>query len=311
MKDLYHICLTAHSEVLLRDIDDVRIMTNFTALTASNSGTDMLTDSIMSTHLHETVMCESPSSFAKRQVQSLTKAFNHKHGRSGPLFDLHPFIVKAEGPRHKQMVFNYSLRQGMHHGQSETPFAYPWSTCNQLFVAERGVSEVGACLTGATELRDCFCKNAHIPETWQADSNGILLRKSFEQLKLVENWYGTARSYMFSMIRRTSEEWLAEQQKDGTEEPVVTLDLLESGFSKEEIASMLSNEGNPKYIQRGMSDMEICQIIDSEFLHRYHKESVYDLSQDQKERIARDLRYGYGIYAPKQLSRCLAMEYKI
>lgn len=309
MKELYHICLTAHSEVLLRDIDDVRIMTNFTALAASNSGTDMLTDSIMSTHLHETVMCESPSSFAKRQVLSLTKAFNHKHGRQGPLFDPHPYIVKAEGPRHKQMVFNYSLRQGMHHGQSETPFAYPWSTCNHLFTSERGVCEEQAYFTGGSELRDCFCKNARIPESWQADANGILLRKTFEQMDLVENWYGSARSYLFSMIRRTSEEWLAEQQKDGTDEPVVTLDLLESGFSKEEIASMLSNEGNPKYIHRGMSDMEVCQIIDHELVRRYHKESVYALSQDQKERIMKDLKYGYGLSSPLQLSRCLAMNY--
>lgn len=309
MKELFHICLTAHSEVLLRNIDDVRLLTNNSALSAYRCATDMLTDSFMSTHLHEMVMTDSPAAFAKRQAQSITKAFNHKYGRTGPLFGPPPFILRIQGPKHTQMAFNYSLRQGMHHGQSETPFSYPWSTCNYLFTGERGVNEECPAYSSRSELREFFSKNSDFPDEWQADRNGILLRKSFEQLKIVENWYGSARSYLFSMIRRTSEEWLAEQQKDDTKEPAITLDLLETGYSSEEVSHMLENEGNSKYVHRGMSDMEVCEIIDNECLGRFGADTVYALSQDQKDRIAKELNCDLGIHSMPQISRCLVMKY--
>ena len=309
MKRLFHICLTAHKEVLLRDIDDVRIMTNFSALAGWRSGSDILTDSIMSTHTHQTVMSESPSEYINKLIIGITKAFNYKHKRKGPLFDSRPFQIELTGPRHTQMALNYSLRQGMHHGLSETPFAYPWSTCNYLFPEERGVTGPVPVLTSRSEIRDCLSKNAEFPDEWQADRNDILLRPTFEQLNMVENWYGTARSYIFSMVRKTSAEWLEEQKKDGTDEPMITLDLLEKGFSSEDIARMLVNEGNSKYIQRQINDTEICRIIDDEMIGRFGKSSVYELSSSQKSTLARELRNDYGILSASQISRCLVMDY--
>lgn len=126
---------------------------------------------------------------------------------------------------------------------------------------------------------------------------------------MVENWYGTARSYIFSMVRKTSAEWLEEQKKDGTDEPMITLDLLEKGFSSEDIARMLVNEGNSKYIQRQINDTEICRIIDDEMIGRFGKSSVYELSSSQKSTLARELRNDYGILSASQISRCLVMDY--
>lgn len=309
MKRLFHICLTAHKEVLLRDIDDVRIMTNFSALAGWRSDADILTDSIMSTHTHQTVMSANPSEYINRLILGTTKAFNHKHSRKGPLFDRVPFKIELIGPRHTQMALNYSLRQGMHHGLSETPFAYPWSTCNYIFQEERGIVRPVPVLTSRSEIRDCLSKNAEFPDEWQADENGILFRPTFEQLNMVENWYGTARSYIFSMVRKTSSEWLEEQKKDGTEEPLITLNLLETGFSTEDIAGMLANEGNTKYIQRKMNDTEICHIIDNDMIGRFGKSSVYELSSSQKSKLAQELRNDYGILSSAQVSRCLAMDY--
>jgi len=302
--------MTAHSEVLLRSVEDVAMFTNLTALAAYRCGAEIMTDSEMSTHLHETVRCANPEELSNRQLRSLTKAFNYRHSRKGPLFDDQPFILKIEGPRHMQMALNYSLRQGLHHGQSETAFDYPWSTCNFLFASQRGAAVPKAIYKTRGELRSLLPKNENgFPDCWQGDANGILLRNTFEELALVENWYGTARSYIYSMIRKTSEEWLAEQNKDNTDEPVVTLNLIENNFSSEEVSEMLTLEGNSKYVSRGRSDMELCEMIDSRMIGRYGASSVYQLRKNQKETLAKELWYDLGIRNAKQIRRCLVMDY--
>lgn len=310
MKRFHHICMTAHSEVLLRSVEDVALFVNLSAISALRCETDILTDSEMSTHLHETVLSDSVDNFSWSQQLSLTKAFNHRHSRKGPLFDSKPYILEIRGPRHMQMALNYSLRQGLHHGQSETAFEYPWSTCNSLFAAERGVPIDTPAHKSRAEIQGCLPKNfRNFPDSWQADANGILLRNSFEQLRLVENWYGTARSFIFSMTRRTSEEWLNEQKADNTEGPTVTLDLLEKGFCPEDITAMLSREGNAKFATRCFSDMYLCSLIDNQMLGRFGADSVYLLSASQKQKLAAELKYDIGVRSEAQISRCLAMRY--
>ena len=310
MKEFYHTCITAHSEVLLRNPEDVALMTNFSALAAYRSDTEMLTDSQMSTHQHNAVLTENPKQFVWKLELGLTKAFNHKHGRKGPLFDSGYFIQKIQGARHMQMAINYILRQGLHHGQSETAFSYPWSTCNYIFPSERGAFTPKPEYTTRQELKELLHHNADFPDSWVADENGILLRPSFEQIAMVENWYGTPRAYMYSMIRRTSEEWLADQQNDNCGGPPVTLRMLEKGFSPEDIEMMLKLEGNPKYVQRQMSDMDLCMLIDGQFLGRYHVNSVYSLTKKQKIAIANELKFDLHLAcSEKQIARCLVMSY--
>lgn len=302
--------MSAHSEVLLRNIEDVALFTNGTAVAAYRSGVEMLTDSQMSTHIHETVLCDDATRFAWSQELSLTKAYNRRHSRRGPLFDGKPYVLQLKGPRHMQMALNYSLRQGLHHGQSETAFDYPWSTCNQLFTEDRGLKRSVAKFSSRSEIRKLLPRNfSDFPDKWQADENGILIRYTFEELSLVENWYGTARNYMYSMLRKTSPEWIAEQDKDEEDGPAVTLDLLEKGYSAEDISTMLTCEGNAKYTQKGMSDMEICEIIDKQIIVGYGVDSVYLLSGKQKEKIASELKMDLGVRSDKQIARCLVMDY--
>ena len=309
MKEFYHICMTAHSEVLLRSPDDVALFTNLSAYSAYHTDSEMLADSEMSTHLHQSLLTENPKRFAWISGISLTRAFNFRHGRKGKLFDGKPFIIKLSGTRHMQMGLNYILRQGLHHGQSETAFDYPWSTCNHIFSKERGVDQETAMYRTRPEVRDFLHKNADFPDTWQADSNGILLRRSFEQLALVENWYGTPRSFIYSMVRKTSEEWLAEQNKDDVDCQPVSLGLMEKGYGTEDIAAMLQNENNTKFYNRGMSDMDLCMLIDKQMLGRFRVDTVYALTSPQKQIIANELRHDLGIKSEKQISRCLVMNY--
>lgn len=56
MNDFYHVCMTAHSEVILRSEDDARDITNLIALSAFRSGTQILVDAIMSNHMHFIVL---------------------------------------------------------------------------------------------------------------------------------------------------------------------------------------------------------------------------------------------------------------
>jgi len=309
MKKFYHICITAHSEVLLRNIDDVRLFTNIIAHCAWRNHVELLTDSIMSTHIHETVICEDPFRFVWSQLLSLTKAFNHRHGRKGALFDPHPFIQGLEGPRHTNMAICYSLRQGLHHGISETSFDYPWSTCNYLFAKERGSSNPSPFFHDKNSIRSFIGKNVETPDGWTADENGILLRNSFEQLNYVENWFSTVRSYMYSMIRKTSEEWINEQNKDETNEKEVTLQDLEKGYSEDDVKTMLVNEGNSKFINRRMNDTDLCSIIDNELIGKYRTNSIYSLPSDIRRKIGKTLSCDLNIRSPQQISRCLALNY--
>ena len=114
---------------------------------------------------------------------------------------------------------------------------------------------------------------------------------------------------MFAMNRKTSEEWLKEQEKDDLDKPIISLNLLERGYSAEDISQMLQNEGNAKYNHKRKSDMEICKLIDTEILGKYHVKSVYDLDIAQKLRIIDELRYDTKCSNLQQLARCVALKY--
>lgn len=50
--DMYHVCMTAHSEVLMRNADDERELINLIALAAARTNTRILVDALMSNHIH-------------------------------------------------------------------------------------------------------------------------------------------------------------------------------------------------------------------------------------------------------------------
>ncbi len=307
MKELYHICMAVHPEVLLRSVEDVMLTTNLCALSAWRLGAEILTDSQMSTHIHQIVQCENPEKLALAQRLSITKAFNNRHLRHGTLFEESVHISKLEGRRHIQMALAYSLRQGMHHGVCESPFQYEWGTCNQLFVSERGAQPKIPTYRGKDELRPFFPINSNFPDEWKTDENGILLRRCFEQLSIVENWFGTPKNFVMSMFRTTTEEWLAEQAKDKVNAPIINLQTIESGFSEEEIAQMLALERRTSFINKEKTDTEVCDLIDKQLLGKYS--SIYQMPLSRRKQLFNELQHDFGIRNAAQLSRCLALKY--
>jgi len=308
MKELFHICIATQSEVLLRSIEDVRLFTNTIAILGTRYHINILTDAVMSTHLHINCFCDDPREYAYVTTISVTKQFNYQHQRHGNLFDKRPLIKRIYGPIHCQMAMNYGLRQAVHHGITESPFEYPFGTSNSLFLAQRGCTEKRPSFRGQ-EIKQFVPRNVIVPDHFEADENGIILRYSFEEIQMVENWYGTFKNFMYSLLRQTNEKWLGEQYLDKNDCPLITLNELEHGYSDEEIAQMLRNEGNAKFIRRGLSDMDVCQIIDRDLLGCYGVSSVYCLDYKQKMRLAEYLRKEIGINNPKQIERCLAMKY--
>lgn len=288
MKNLYHVCITAHNEVLGRNPDDMRAFTNLMALSSYHSDTQIVADSLMSNHAHFVVMSDKPEYFALLLRLSLTKHFNHAHSRTGRLLDKKVFVSKLEGTKHTQMAINYVLRNGLHHGQSETAFAYPYSSCNSLFMTARGL-ELPKLITDRAEIRTYFPKNAVIPDSLAVDSQGFAARGTFEELRMAESWYGTPNSYIYNMNRRTTEEWINEQKSDEVQTDPVTLTVIENGVNADSEADMLKNEGGGRTSVYNKTDMAVCMLVDNEMLCRYHTDSIYRLSAEIRREIAVEL----------------------
>ena len=134
-------------------------------------------------------------------------------------------------------------------------------------------------------------------------SSGLFLRESVLDIAQVENMFATPRAFDFYMNRKTSEDWIKEQGKDGNEADLVTLELIESKVQLTSIKDMLVFEsGRSDY--RRISDIELCLEIDKITREHFKKPSIYALTLEEKMKIARHLREKYHT-SSVQLSRCL------
>ena len=254
--------MTAHKEVMTRNSDDARDFTNLMALAAFRNDTSILADSVMSNHVHFIVLSESPHKFALSLRYSVTKHFNYVYGRIGRLFDKRVFIKKLEGTKHIQMAINYCLRNGLHHGQSETAFAYPFSTCNYIFSRARGIQDSNLSFNRA-EIQSYLPKNAYFPDNFGIDSQGVISRKTFQEIRITESWFGTPTNYIYNMNRRTTEDWIKEQEKDDVTADPITLKIIEKGVQFDSESDMLKNEMGGRASVVNMNDLEVCSVVDN------------------------------------------------
>lgn len=118
------------------------------------------------------------------------------------------------------------------------------------------------------------------------------------------NHIGTARNYLYQMNRLTGEAWISEQQKDKTDSPLVTLDLLEPGDTS--LSAYLANESGRKYRRDRPTDLDVCALIDKYYVPSLGYGSVYQLSDGQKSRILRDLKFEHRL-PEDQIRRCLVL----
>ena len=139
------------------------------------------------------------------------------------------------------------------------------------------------------------------------DVTGMLFPDDIIDVSEVEHLFATPRSYLYYMNRLSGKQWDEEQRKDSSGADPVTLDVVEKGVRLHTVQEMLFAEyGKADY--NVSSDMEVCKVIDS-YLEESNPGagSVYDLSEDSRKSVARNLRVRY-LFPKSQLFRCLGLQ---
>ena len=104
MKEMYHICFTSHDEVMFRDEEDHGMFVNLMALRGYSSGTALVVDAEMSTHVHLNAFTDRPQHFASALRMSYTRYFNKKYGREGRFGQKYTFVQKVQGHVHQMVL---------------------------------------------------------------------------------------------------------------------------------------------------------------------------------------------------------------
>ena len=304
MKKTYHLCLSAGNEILFRDLEDYHRGFNCFAIALYKTNSTGLVESFMSTHIHVLVQTNSPRDFMMCFRMLYTAYFNKKYGRSGKLGEKMHFTMEIVGYHHMLAAMSYILRNALHHGVAPIPYAYPHCSANAIFMHEMGKRPEENLLPRKSYYR-FLGRKAEYPDSYKMSESGVFLRESVLDIPQVENLFVTPRMFNFYMSRKSSEEWEQEQSKDQNGSQLINISSIETGVNTDSIEKMLLFE-NGKADYRKISDIDLCTEIDRKILPRYGKESVYQLSYEEKKLIANHIYNTYHI-STAQIRRCLAM----
>lgn len=304
MRNTYHICLSAGNELLFRSDDDYVRGFNCLALTAYETDTVILADSLMSNHMHICVRAEDPARFLSKFRISYSRYFNSKYCRRGRLGESSPFIMELSGFYHVLTAICYVLRNPLHHSIASSPFGYKHSSANTYFRNELGKFYNQIKMPAKSYYR-FLPKNVLCPEGYRMDASGLLMRETVIDVAEVEHMFGTPRTFLYYMNRLSSEEWVKEQSKDGNSLPPITLETIEKGISYQSIKTMYASE-NGRNNYNSLNDIQVCDLIDNEILALFPHSSVYQMAAGDLQRASDILRLQY--HLPEfQIRRCLAI----
>ena len=304
MKKTYHLCLSSEGEVMFRSRTDFIRGINCLCIGAHNTGAILLAYVFMSNHVHIIVRTEDPEKFMMKFRYAYNKYFNAKYGRTGRLGEENFFKIELIGLYHLLTAIAYVLRNPVHHGICATPFGYEFSSIRGMFRKEFGWQNSGNILPRKSAYRFLPWRSA-LPESYQMNSEGMILPETVIDAQDIEHQFSTARSFLYYMNRLSGEEWIREQQQDQTELPAITLESIEEGVRFHDLNTMLRNEhGRANYT--AMTDTMLCHEIDNVLLQGYSVRSVYQLKIEQKENMVDLIRRKYCIPI-SQARRCLAI----
>ena len=304
MKKTYHLCLSAGDEVLFRDLQDYHRGFNYFALALYKTNSTGLVESLMSTHAHLLIQTANPREFMFHFRNPYSKYFNHKYNREGRLGENQHFSLEIVGHHHTLAAASYVLRNALHHGVAPIPYAYPHCSANAIFRREMGKIDQESLLPEKSYSR-FLGRHAEYPSNYKMSKSGLFLRESVLDIPQVENMFGTPRAFNYYMSRKSSEEWEAEQNKDGNGLPPISLSAIERGINMHEADKMIIFE-NGKADYRKISDIDLCTELDMLAREKYCKPSVYQLSHSDKLGIASEL-YRKRHLGESQIRRCLAL----
>lgn len=300
----YHICLSAGSSgVLCRDEEDYRRLINCLAIAAYHLKCRTLAYSVMSTHLHLCARTDRARELVKKVRYMYTRYFNQKYNRNGRLGE-DPYIVELKGLYHILTAIAYILRNPLHHGVAATPFGYKFSSISAIFQKELGRQPVPT-LPQKLMYRH-LPDGVTPPPGYLMDESGMFLPECIVDVEDVEHMFATARSYLYYMNRLSGRKWEEEQCQDNTGQPPVTMETLETGVKMNDLQTMLTNEfGRSNY--NSVTDIALCEEIDSICLSNYGVRSVYGLDTRTRKGMADALMRRHHI-SKAQVLRCLALD---
>ena len=303
MRQIYHSIITSHEEVMFRSDVDIGMFINLLALHSYRDHVDVLVDAELSTHAHLGLFAEAPVEFMWKLRISYDRLFNKKYGRCGRLGEKGAFLSAISGTNHICTFFTYVGRNGLHHGLSGTAFGYPHSSAKSLFVNELGLFKPKSLIISREEIASIIPRRYEFPDSFAMNENGVFERTSFLSTQMTEAYYGSARNYLYQMNRLSGEEWLKDQSRDGNGIPPLGLADIEPSYSVEDL---LKNESGRGFRPDRPTDMEVCKLIDCDFVVRYGASSVYHLTDSQKQSIFKELRYERHL-PEAQIRRCLVL----
>lgn len=295
---------SAIGEVYCRCEEDYNYCFNCMALAIAETDSELLAESIMSTHFHECLRTRDPKRVARIHRYAYSRYFNYKYGRRGRFGERSPFIIELDGLYHTLAAVSYTLRNPVHHGVTSTPFGYRHSSACSYFRKELGY-DVKPDLMPRRHLYHHLPNHVACPDGYRMHSSGLLLREDSIAVAEVEHMFVTPRSYLYYMNRLSGEEWIREQEKDGENSSPVTLDIVERGDYHMPLSRMLANErGRSNY--NVMTDDAVCQLVDNELVPDAGYDSVYLLPDNVKNKIGELLYLHYKVPVAR-IRRCLAM----
>ena len=304
MKKTYHLCLSAGDEVMFRDLEDYHRGFNCFALALYKTGSTGLAEAEMSTHTHQLVQTTDPGGFMYCFRQPYSMYFNNKYHREGRLAEEQHFSMETVGYHHILAAASYTLRNAVHHGVAPTPYAYPYCSANAIYRKEMG-KFIDEKLLPVRSYSRYIGRRAEFPDSYKMTESGVFTRESVLDIPQMEALYGTPRAFNFYMTRKSSEEWEAEQKKDGDMLQPVNLQLIEKGVGMQDINKMILFEGG-KADYRRISDIDLCTELDNLARNHYGKHSVYQLSLKEKQDIAEHL-YRVRHIDEAKIRRCLVL----
>ena len=307
----YHICYTSHKEVMFRNTEDMNHSFNCLCSALYKTGSRCLAENDLPNHHHGCYETECPEVLVGLKRHAYTCYFNGKYDRKGPLGDPGYFAVEIQGLQHKLTAISYTLRNSVHHGFTSTPFEWPHCSANVYFRKELGKLYVPDLLLTPVQIEAALPRRAQFNPKWQMGVEGVFLRESVIETSVVENLFATPKAFNYYVTRLSGEDWSKEQEADGNGLPPITLENYESFVLQREtsriqtVAEMLRNE-KARCASLRFNDLQLCDIIDRQYVPRYQAQSVYQLSAREKNNIASEL-YRRRLAGEAQIRRCLVL----
>lgn len=311
MLKTYHLCYTSHKEVMYRNAEDMNRSFNCLCSALYKTGSRCLAENDLPNHHHGCYETDCPEELVGIKRHAYTCYFNEKYDRKGPLGDPGYYSLEIQGLQHLLAALSYTLKNTVHHGFTATPFEWPYCSANAYFRKELGKIYVPDLLLTPAQIKAALPKRAQFNPKWKMGVEGVFLRESVIEVSVVENLYATPKAFNYLVTRLSGDDWSREQETDGNGRPPITLQNFEALVLQREpaheqsVADMLRNE-KARSASLRLNDLQLCEVIDNQFIPRYQAPSVYQLSTRQKNAIAGEI-YRRRLASEAQIRRCLVL----